>query len=367
MVETAVSLDAALAPYRDRSNEVITDLWDAWCAEHPESRFPSSKTLRRHVRLVRAGKRYRYAIALLAHEGLTGRPADDPFARAAAWLELYHLYTLFLDDIMDEDVRRRTMPSAWSANARLFPGKGQGRSARVFASQAGRYGVSQAILDALRLRSLAERAIQRSGADVATRESLLRELTDTDFVLSDGQGIDLDLEWARRIPEEEYVAMSEKKTGRLYAAAAATAALATRATPEVRRALESYAAHFAIAFQDRDDLLGAGVVPSRVGGSAASDIAQGKRTRLYAIAWERLPAKDRSQFLRSYGRGARTTRRDLDVVRRGFREFALPVMRERILGNVSAAVRALDSVPFADDRAKDLLVALAADQATRDR
>jgi len=367
VVEGAVSLEAALAPYRDRSNAVITDLWDDWCSEHPESRYPSSKTLRRHVRLVRAGKRYRFAIALLAYEGLTGHPADDPFARAAAWLELYHLYTLFLDDIMDEDVRRRTMPSAWRANARLFPGRGKGRAARVFASQAGRYGVSQAILDALRLRSLAERAIQRSGIDVVMRGALLEELTDTDFVLSDGQGLDLDLEWARKIPEEEYVGMSEKKTGRLYAAAAATAALAAGATPEVRRALESYAAHFAIAFQDRDDLLGAGVVKSRVGGSAASDIAQGKRTRLYAIAWERLPAKSRAQFLRSYGRGARTTRGDLDVVRRGLGAFALPVMTERIKENVSAAVRALDSVAFADGRAKAVLVALATDQTTRDR
>ncbi len=367
MVAEPSSLEAALAPYRDRSNAAITDLWGEWSAEHPETRFPSSKTMRRHVRLFLAGKRYRYAIALLAYEGLVGRAADDAIARAAVWLELYHLYTLFLDDIMDEDVRRRTMPSAWSANARLFPGGGQGRAARVFASQSRRYGVSQAILDALRLRSLAERAIQRSGLDVAARERLLRELTETDFVLSDGQGLDLDLEWARRIPEADYVAMSEQKTGRLYLASAATAAIAAEAAPEVRQALESYAGHFAVAFQDRDDLLGAGVVRSRIGGSAASDIAQGKRTRLYAIAWERLPPKLRAQFLRSYGRGVRTTSKDLELVRGLLRTYALPVMEARIGDNVSAAVLSLDSVPFADGRAKDLLSELARDQTTRDR
>ena len=367
MADTATLLEILLAPYRERSNAVISDLWDAWCAEHPESRYPSSRTMRRHVRLLRAGKRYRYAIALLGYEGLTGRAAEDSVACATAWLELYHLYTLFLDDIMDEDARRRTMPSAWIANARLFPGRSNGRTARLFASQAYRYGASQAILDALRLRSLAERAIQRSGLDVAVREQLLQELTETDLVVSDGQGLDLDLEWARRIPEADYVAMSERKTGRLYLASAATAAIAAGAKPEGRRALESYAGHFAVAFQDRDDLLGSGVVKSRIGGSAASDVAQGKRTRLYAIAWERLPPKLRVRFLRSYGRGARTTARDLDLVRSLLREHALGVMVARIADHVSAAIRALDSVSVVDDRAKKVLVALARDQETRDR
>ncbi len=365
MAPAEAPVEALLAPYRERSNAVLADLWNEWLEDRPPSRFPSTKTMRRHARLLRAGKRYRYALAVLGYEGLTGRPAEEAIEHAAVWLELYHLYTLFLDDIMDEDVRRRTMRSAWSANAELFPGGRTTRKARVFASQAVRYGVSQAILDALRLRSLAELAIQWSELDVGPREQLLEELTATDLVLSDGQGLDLDFEWVTRIPEKVYAAMSERKTGRLYVASAATAAIAAGAAPEVRQAYESYALHFSMAFQDRDDLLGSGVVRSRIGGSSASDIAQGKRTRLYAIAWERLPPKQRAAFLKSYGRGARTTARDLALVRRLLREFALPTTLARIEENVAAAVRALEAVPFRDPRPKEILTALAKDQLTR--
>src|SRR5207249_6641147 len=144
--------------------------------------------------------------------------------------------------------------------------------------------------DLLRIRSLAERAIEGSDLDPVVRLELLSELTDVDLVVSDGQGLDIDFERATQIPEAEYVRMSEAKTARLYLGAAATAAIAARATPEDRAAREAYARHFAIAFQDRDDLLGAGIVASRIGGSAEGHIRQGKRTRLFVHAIQRLAA-----------------------------------------------------------------------------
>src|SRR5947207_3205838 len=160
----------------------------------------------------------------------------------ATWLEAYHLYTLFLDDIMDEDFRRRTFPSAWSSNARLYRGADAARPATVFRTRRHRYGVSQAILDALRIRSLAEGAIERAvGLHPSVRLELLAELTTVDLILSDGQGLDIDFERAADIPEEAYVRMSEAKTARLYVGAAATAAIAARASSEDRAALEAAA------------------------------------------------------------------------------------------------------------------------------
>src|SRR5437879_12128368 len=108
--------------------------------------------------------------------------------------------------------------------------------------------------------------------------------------------------------------MSEAKTARLYLGAAATAAITARATPEDRTALEAYGRHFAMAFQDRDDLLGAGIVPSEIGGSAEGDIRSGKRTRLYVVALRTLRSRNRAAFPPAYGRGARPTTTD---VRRG--------------------------------------------------
>src|SRR2546426_8081742 len=245
-------LESLLKPYRDRSNAHIQSIWEEFAADHPVSTFPSSRTMRDNSRLFRAGKRYRYALALAGYQLLTGEAPSRGLERAATWLEWYHLYTLFLDDIMDEDVRRRTLPSAWSADAKLYRGPDANRPAVVFRTRRHRYGASQAILDALRIRSLAERAIEGSDLDPAVRLELLSELTDVDLVVSDGQGLDIDFERATQIPEAEYVRMSEAKTARLYLGAAATAAIAARATPEDRTALQAYGRHFAIACQERD-------------------------------------------------------------------------------------------------------------------
>ena len=361
-------LESLLRPYRELSNDQIRSMWDEYVAEHPASAFPSSKTMRQNARLFTAGKRYRYALALAAYRLLTGERPSRGLERAATWLEWYHLYTLFLDDIMDEDIRRRTLPSAWSANAKLYRGSDGSRAAVVFRSRRHRYGVSQAILDALRIRSLGERAIEgASDLHPAVRLELLSELTAVDLILSDGQGLDLDFERLPRVPEKDYVRMSEAKTARLYVGAAATGAIAARAATEHRLAIEAYARHFAVAFQDRDDLLGAGVVASKVGGSAEGDIRQGKRTRLYVLALERIPPKHRSAFLRAYGRGPRTTKRDVANVRELLMAHVLPEMERRIEENLIEAKKALDRVPSKDPDARALLELLVEAQRSRVR
>ena len=368
IAEPEARIESLLKPYRDLSNAHIVEVWEEYAAEHPAGAFPSTRTMRENARLFTAGKRYRYALALAGYRLLTGERPSRGLERAATWVEWYHLYTLFLDDIMDEDVRRRTVPSAWATNAKLYRGPDAGRPAVVFRTRRHRYGASQAILDALRLRSLGERAIE-GAVDLppAVRLDLLSELTSVDLVLSDGQGLDIDFERVRRIPEAEYVRMSEAKTARLYLGAAATAAIAAGAASEDRVALESFARHFAVAFQDRDDLLGAGVVESRIGGSAEGDIRQGKRTRLYVLAMERLRPADRAAFSRAYGRGTRTTRRDVAAVRGFLRAEALPETEKRIAEHIGAAKRDLSRLPSKDPEARSLLEALLDVQRSRVR
>jgi geranylgeranyl pyrophosphate synthase len=352
-------LERLLKPYRDASNANLQTMWEEFLAAHPPGRYASTKTMARNARLFLAGKRYRYALALAGYRLLTGERPSVALERAACWLEWYHLYTLFLDDIMDEDERRRTLPSAWSSNAALYRRSDATRSAVVFRTRRHRYGASQAILDALRIRSLAERAIESPrDLDPSVRLGLLTELTEVDLVLSDGQGLDIDLEGVRTIPEEDYVRMSEAKTARLYLGAAATAAIAAGAPVEVREALQEYALLFAVAFQDRDDLLGAGVVPSEIGGSSEGDIRQGKRTRIYVLATQTLWGRDLGTFLRSYGRGPRTTKRDLEIVRSLLARHVLPLMEARIEKNLDLARKALDRLPARDPEARALLEAL---------
>ena len=361
-------LEALLKPYQDTSNANLRTMWEEFSIAHPLGPYPSTKTMSRNARLFFAGKRYRYALALAGYRMVAGRPPSPALERAACWLEWYHLYTLFLDDIMDEDERRRTLPSAWSSNAALYRREDATRRAVVFRTRRHRYGASQAILDALRIRSLAERAIEGADdLDPAVRLGLLAELTEVDLVLSDGQALDIDFEGLRSIPEEDYVRMSEAKTARLYLGAAATAGIAAGASPEVQEALREYALLFAVAFQDRDDLLGAGVVRSEIGGSSEGDIRQGKRTRVYVLATQVLRGKERTAFLRSYGRGPRTTKRDVETVRTLLARQVLPLVEARIEKNLGLARRALERLPSGDLGARALLEALLDAQRSRVR
>jgi len=195
---------------------------------------------------------------------------------------------------------------------------------------------------------------------------LLAELTTVDLILSDGQGLDIDFERVADIPEDAYVRMSEAKTARLYVGAAATAAIAARASSEDRAALETYARALAVAFQDRDDLLGSGVVASQIGGSSEGDIRQGKRTRLYVLARGRLHGADRTAFLRAYGRGTKTTKRDVAVVRDLLRTHVLPAMEDRIREYQKAARDALRRLPARDPEAKQFLESLIEVQGSRE-
>src|SRR2546428_3038501 len=361
-------LESLLKPYRDRSNAHIQAIWEEFAAEHPAGAFPSSRTMRDNSRLFTAGKRYRYALALAGYQLLTGEPPSPGLERAATWLEWYHLYTLFLDDIMDEDVRRRTLASAWATDAKLYRGSGGDRPAVVFRTQRHRYGVVQAILDALRIRSLTGRGVAgATDLDASVPLQLLSELTQVDLVLSDGQGLDIDFEHADRIPEADYVRMSGAKTARLYLGAAATAAIAARASTEERAALETFARNFAIAFQDRDDLLGAGVVESRIGGSAEGDNRQGKPTPPFCLRLHRPAGQAMLPFHRAYGRGPRTTKNDIRSVRNLFRENVLPTMEARIADHLVEARRALDRLPPKDPEARKLLETLLEAQRTRVR
>src|SRR2546428_999847 len=112
-------LESLLKPYRDRSNAHIQAIWEEFAAEHPVGAFPSSRTMRDNSRLFTAGKRDRDALAPAGYQLLTGEAPSPGLERGATWLGRCHPYTLFLDDIMDQDVRRRHLASAGGTEAEL--------------------------------------------------------------------------------------------------------------------------------------------------------------------------------------------------------------------------------------------------------
>src|SRR5206468_12049922 len=114
------------------------------------------------------------------------------------------------------------------------------------------------------------------------------------------------------------------------------------------------------------DALGAGAAAWKIGGSREGDTRQGKRTRLYVLARGRLHGADRTAFLRAYGRGTKTTKRDVAVVRDLLRTHVLPAMEDRIREYQKAAWDALRRLPARDPDAKPFLASPIEAQGSRE-
>src|SRR2546428_13032701 len=123
--------------------------------------------------------------------------------------------------------------------------------------------------------------------------------------------------------------------------------------------------HFTEELQVGEGLGGASMERWEIGIAHMGDIRNGKRTRLFAMAIQRIPDPERAAFLGSYGRGRATTSKDIARVRSLLKGDVLDAMNARISSSVSSAVAALDRIHFHDESAKDLLTFLARVQLVR--
>jgi geranylgeranyl diphosphate synthase type I len=203
-----------------------------------------------------SGKRIRPLLCLLACTAAGGEWRQAlPLAAA---VELIHNFSLIHDDIQDNSPLRHGRPTVWS-----------------------RWGAAQAINagDAMfTLAFLAPHRLTELGVPAATTLAAVAELTRTCLALTQGQYLDMAFEQRQRVSVAEYLAMIEKKTGVLIAAAAHLGASAARAAPERLSAFYRFGLNLGLAFQLQDDLLGIWGDPAITGKSAASDLEKRKKS-----------------------------------------------------------------------------------------
>ncbi|MBK9071052.1 MAG: polyprenyl synthetase family protein [Myxococcales bacterium] len=192
-----------------------------------------------HGRLIEAmryaalgpGKRLRPAMLMASCVDLGGNLAQADAAAAA--IECLHAYTLVHDDLpaMDDDVERRGRPTlhiAFDEATAILAGDGLLTEA---------FGL---------LATLPTRA----GEAIAT----LARLSGPGHLLA-GQAIDLVAQRAQLpISPDALQSMHEKKTGALFAAAAALGGICADAAPATCARLEAFGMAFGLAFQYADDL-----------------------------------------------------------------------------------------------------------------
>jgi geranylgeranyl diphosphate synthase type I len=211
------------------------------------------------------GKRLRPLLCLLCCAG-AGGDWRQALPLAAA-IELIHNFSLIHDDIQDNSPLRHGHPTVWS-----------------------RWGMAQAINagDAMfTLAFLAPHRLSQAGIAPETTLAVLFDLKRTCLALTQGQYLDMSFEQRQRVTVAEYLAMIEKKTAVLIAAATHLGARLAGADPARARCFQHYGRALGLAFQLQDDLLGIWGDPAVTGKSAATDLEKRKKSLPVVYGLER--------------------------------------------------------------------------------
>ena len=307
---------------------------------------------------LRGGKRFRALLVLGGYHIATGR-RPDPVVPAAAAVEHFQSWMLIHDEIIDHAETRRGGPTIHRAVARA---EAHGRPTP--ATDEFGVGVGITLGDLEEPFTLA--ALLAVRAPPAARLAALAEMVRMCRLTAYGQLLDLRngrLDPAR-VTEQDVLDVHRLKSA-IYTVAAPLrigALLAEGSAPLVRD-LEAIATDIGIAFQLRDDVLGAGFDADAIGKSA-NDLVEGKRTLLVVDTWRRGSAGERAAVGRVLGRPS-SSEAAVDRAREAIRSSGALAASERKISELTRrARRRLDRSRAIPGRAKPLLDEVA-DRLTR--
>ncbi len=277
---------------------------------------------------------------------------------AAAAVEIFQIWTLVHDDIIDRDETRRGSPTVHSLYRRLGHEK-----YNLAANEASHYGVSVAVLAGdlqqswayALLCDLLERGVS---AGLVTRlvRRMAASLTPK---LLEGEMLDVQYSLLTHasLSEGDILRMLAGKTAALleYAAwAGATIGLGDRAGESAYPdSLGRFAGLCGTAFQLQDDLLGLTADEEVLGKPVGSDIREGKRTLMVHYAVESVAEAERAKVLYALGNKDATvteTQLAIDII---VRSGAVERIRTLADSYISQALDVLKTVP--ESESKELL------------
>lgn len=272
---------------------------------------------------MRGGKRFRPALALAAYRAIDDEADEDPALEAGVVLELLQSYLLIHDDWMDRDEIRRGGPAVHVMLSRHFGSREKGEASGILAGD----WTSAIALEALTKLDVPG---ERLGQAFAVFSRIQQDAIC-------GQQLDL----AGRASSIE--AMHDLKTGSYTVRGPLLLGSAIAGgSPAQVASLEAFARPLGIAFQLRDDLLGAFGDPKETGKPFGSDIRAGKRTMLAISALERASISEREIITSTLGKESASDSEVREVVRLYEASGAKAVVEERLEALVSAAIEKLD-------------------------
>jgi geranylgeranyl diphosphate synthase type I len=346
-----------LEPLRSRVDDVLaeflgTRLAEAGARGDGHRRHADEEFVSRIADLVtRGGKRLRAALCVLGWAG-TGLAVDEPIVSGSASLELLHACALIHDDVMDRSETRRGGQTVHRAFAARHASAG-------WRGEAEQFGVGAAIAAGDLCLVWADRLLRESGlpAVAVDRGRAVYDAMRAETIR--GQYLDLVAQADDWFDLDDALAVAQAKT----AACTTTGPLRFGGTlagagEELLAAYEAYGTALGLAFQLRDDLLGAFADPADTGKPSGDDLRDGKCTVLLAEAHQRLDSADRRRLRRLVGSGSQAAVGDIRVLIEETGARGAVEERIKVLGK--QAVEALGAGVNVDVGVRESLVALVA-------
>jgi geranylgeranyl diphosphate synthase type I len=275
------------------------------------------------------GKRLRPYLVLKSCRLVGGRE-EDALPTAAA-LELLHTFTLIHDDIIDEDEKRRNLPTVHVE-----------------------WGVPTAIVTGDLLFAKVYETITRhtDSAHVSPKRILrvLKDVSEATVTICEGQILDMMFEHKDTVSEDQYFRMIQAKTAALFETSARCGGILGGGKKREVERLGKYGYYAGTGFQVIDDVLGLTADEKALGKPVGSDIREGKRTLIIVHALEQASEDQRKKILETLGNRS-----------------ASPEQLREVVGLVDS----LDSIRYAEEKAKKYIqqskMALASFPASEDR
>jgi geranylgeranyl diphosphate synthase, type I len=307
---------------------------------------------------LRGGKRFRAILVLGGYHLATGRD-PRPAVAAAAGLEHFQSWMLIHDDIIDHASERRGGPSVHKQVEARHRDEGLSGSSEEYGTGIG-----------ITLGDLEEPftvdAILSTPARPEARLAALREYVGMTRRTAYGQLLDIrngtlppgtvsekDVLDVHRLKSAVYTVASPLKIGALLGGTSASRL----------GDLEAVAIDLGVAFQLRDDVLGAGF-DSGASGKSANDLVEGKRTLLVVRAWQDGSAADRAALEAVLGRPGASVD-EVERAREAIRSTGSLAYSERVIGRLTRrALQRLGRSRSIRASAKPMLIEVA-DRLTR--
>lgn len=336
-----------LAEYRPRLERLLAAQYGIERRAAPPPFRPYLDRLREFT--LRGGKRFRALLVLAGFHLTTGR---DPtlVLPAAAALEHFQSWMLIHDDIIDRGEQRRGGPTVHRSIEEDF------RASRG-TGDAAHYGVGLGITLGDLEEPFTVGALLSVKVPVDRRLRALAEYVRMTRETAYGQLLDIQNERVAPadVTEREVLLVHRLKSA-VYTVASPLriGAFLGGGGPRLVADLESVGIDLGIAFQLRDDVLGAGF-DADASGKSANDLIEGKRTLLVIRAWRSTDAAGRATLGRVLGNPAATPE-ETEAARSVIRDSGSLEYSERKIRSLAVgAYRRIDASPSFRGPARSLL------------